>query len=52
MYHQKKNLTGISVFMPIGVTALCTYPVSSHATSSGASLTAAMLQKERHIIIT
>lgn len=32
-------LTGISVRIPIGVTALCSYPVSLLDSSSGASLT-------------
>ena len=34
------SLTGMSVFMPIQVTALCPYPVNSIDVSSGASLTA------------
>ena len=37
---QRECFTGISVFMPIHVTALCSNPVNFTDVSSGASLTA------------
>jgi hypothetical protein len=43
----KRNyITGISVFIPMHVTALCTNPVSMHDSSSGASLTTSNKKKK------